>query len=238
MAAFGLSFVAGGLSTLSPCVLPLLPILLGAAMAAHRHAPLALASGVCLSFTLVGTLIASLGLALGIDHGQLRYVAAILLLGWGTILLSAWLQARLAGALSGLSGAYQTRLAYFAFDSLTGQFLLGLLLGLAWSPCVGPTLGAAATLASQGQDLPLVASMMAAFGLGAGLPLAGLGLMSRQTLQRTRGRLLAAGEFGKKLLGGIMLTLGAMILGGADKSLETFLLRAAPHWLLQLTTSY
>lgn len=238
LASFGLSFAAGGLSILSPCVLPLMPILLGAALAAHRLGPLALASGVCLSFTLVGTLIASLGLVFGIDQGHLRSFAAILLLGWGAVLLSARLQAGFAIAASSLSGAGQTWIAHLTFDGLPGQFLLGLLLGLAWSPCVGPTLGAAVTLASQGQSLPLVALMMASFGLGAGLPLAGLGLLSRQAAIRTRSRLLVVGELGKRVLGGIMLTLGTLILSGVDKSLETLLLQAAPSWLLQLTTSF
>ena len=65
VATFGLAFAAGGLSTLSPCVLPLIPILLGTAIAAHRLGPFALAGGLALSFTLVGVLIASVGVALG-----------------------------------------------------------------------------------------------------------------------------------------------------------------------------
>jgi hypothetical protein len=78
---------------------------------------------------------------------------------------------------------------------------------------------------------------MALFGLGAGLPLVALGLLSRQAMLRLRGRLLAAGRIGKQALGGAMMVLGAAILTGGDKLFEAWVLRAAPTWLVELTTS-
>ncbi|MHB9117181.1 MAG: cytochrome c biogenesis CcdA family protein [Burkholderiales bacterium] len=235
--SYGLALGAGALSTLSPCVLPLVPILIGTAFNAHRLGPFALAAGVALSFTLVGVFVASLGASLGIDPGVFRQGAAVLLLVFGTILLSARLQERFALAASGVSGVGQSLLSRLSFDSLLGQLLLGLLLGVVWSPCVGPTLGAAVTLASQGQSLAQVALLMAFFGIGAGTPLVGLGLLSRQAVGRVRGKLLAAGRVGKYVLGGIMLLLGGMILSGLDKNFETWVLQAAPDWLVSLTTS-
>ena len=68
-----------------------------------------------------------------------------------------------------------------ACSGLAGQFAVGLLLGAVWSPCVGPTLGAASLLASQGKDLPQVALTMVVFGIGAAVPLILLGLLSRAT---------------------------------------------------------
>ncbi|MFA5083449.1 MAG: cytochrome c biogenesis protein CcdA, partial [Hydrogenophilaceae bacterium] len=147
------------------------------------------------------------------------------------------LQERFALATSGLSGAGQNLLARVSLDGLSGQFILGLLLGVVWSPCVGPTLGAAITLASQGQDLARVTVAMALFGLGAGLPLVLIGLVSRQALGKVRGRLLSAGKLGKQVLGGVMLALGLLILSGADKLFETWVLQVAPEWLVNLTTS-
>lgn len=237
LSIYGLSLAAGGLSTLSPCVLPLLPILLGSAATAHRRGPFALAAGLMLSFTVVGVFIASLGAAIGIDQGLFRDIAAVVLLGLGLVLLSTRLQESFAAAASGVSGAGQAMLSRVTLDGLAGQFVLGLLLGLVWSPCVGPTLGAAITLASQGESLAQVAIVMALFGLGAGLPLILLGCASREAMQRMRGRLMAAGRFGKQALGGVMLILGAAIISGTDKLFEAWLLRAAPDWLLRLTTS-
>lgn len=237
LTAYGLSFVAGGLSTLSPCVLPLVPILLGAAVAAHRFGPYALAAGLTLSFTAVGVFIASLGAALGLDPALFRTVAAVLLIAFGFLLLSTRLQEQFAVATSGVSGAGQGLLAKLTLDGLPGQFVLGLLLGIVWSPCVGPTLGAAVTLASQGQSLAQVTLLMALFGLGAGLPLVALGLISRQAMTRVRSRLLTTGKFGKQALGGIMLVVGAAIITGGDKLFETWMLQVAPAWLVGLTTS-
>ena len=67
MGALGLALLAGILSTLSPCVLPLLPIVLGAALTEHRFGPLALAAGVALSFVVVGLFVATVGFAIGLD---------------------------------------------------------------------------------------------------------------------------------------------------------------------------
>lgn len=233
---YGIAFAAGGLSTLSPCVLPLVPILIGSALAAHRLGAWALAAGLALSFTLVGALLAGLGASIGLEPEIFRTFAAVLLLGFGVLLLSVQLQERFTLAASGLSGTGQQMLAGISATGLSGQFVLGLVLGVVWSPCVGPTLGAAITLASQGERLTQVALVMALFGLGAGLPLVALGALSRQAIGRFRGRLLAAGRHGRKLLGAMLLILGIFILTGADKRVESWVLDVAPAWLTQLGT--
>lgn len=235
--SYGLSLAAGTLSTLSPCVLPLVPILVGSALMTHRFGPHALATGLALSFTLVGVFIVGLGTAVGLDQEVFRNVAAVLLIGFGMVLVSLALQARFAVMASRLSGSGQSLVNRISGESLGGQFSLGMLLGVVWSPCVGPTLGATITLASQGQDLAHVALMMALFGLGAGIPLILLGMLSRQAMTRFRDKLLSAGRTGKGLLGGVLLGMGLLILTGADKSFESMILRLSPDWLVQLTSS-
>ena len=115
--------------------------------------------------------------------------------------------------------------------------MIGLLLGIVWSPCVGPTLGAAIALASQGQQLAEVTLVMALFSLGAGIPLIVLGTLSREAMLRIRGKLMNAGKHGKQILGVLLLVLGLFILTGVDKQLETWVLDHAPAWLTQLGTS-
>lgn len=233
---YGLSLAAGSLSTLSPCVLPLLPILVGSALLTHRFGPHALATGLALSFTLVGVFIVGLGTAAGLDQELFRRIGAVLLLGFGTVLLSPRLQARFAVAVSGFGAPGQSLMNRISGDSLGGQFALGMLLGVVWSPCVGPTLGATITLASQGEDLAHVTLMMALFGLGAGIPLVLLGLLSRQAMARFRDRLLTAGKAGKAVLGAVLLLMGVLILSGGDKAFESFVLGISPDWLVALTT--
>ena len=239
MTALILAFAAGLLSILSPCVPPLVPIVLGAAVTAHPLGALALVAGLALSFTGLGLLLALVGFSLGIDAGLFRFAAAAIMVALGAILLIPPWQARLAAAGGPVSGwADRHFSSSFASPGLPGQFAIGLLLGAVWSPCVGPTLGAASLLASQGQDLLRVTLTMAVFGVGAALPLVLLGLLSRAALVRVRSSLMSAGKFGKGLLGASFIVIGLAIVSGADKRAEAALVNASPQWLTDLTTHF
>ena len=236
--ALGLAFLAGVLTVLSPCVLPLLPIVLGAAASQHRLGPLALAGGLALSFTAIGLFVATIGFAMGLDTGVFPTVSAVLLIGVGLVLLMPRLQEQFALAaapVSNWAGGYADN---FTPGDLAGQFGLGLLLGAVWSPCVGPTLGAASVLAAKGENLPQVALTMLAFGIGAALPLLLLGMLSREAMMRWRGRLMETGKAGKTVLGLVLVAVGLFVATGLDKRLETILVEASPDWLTQLTTRF
>lgn len=234
--SFFFAFLAGVLSTLSPCVLPILPIILSAATNQHRLGPITLASGLTLSFAVIGTALASLGSQIDFAQDNFRTFAAILMGIIGIVLISGSLQERLSMALSGISGVGNTLLSKVRINGLLGQFLIGALLGLVWTPCVGPTLGAAITLASQGKDLEKIIFVMLIFGIGAGLPLAILGVLSRTALQKVKGGLGQASILGKKFLGGFLILVGALVFSGLDKSIEAFLVKISPDWLTDLTT--
>ena len=106
-------------------------------------------------------------------------------------------QAQFALATSPMATWIEQRTGGFPTSGLGGQFGVGLLLGILWSPCVGPTLGAASLLAAHGRDLGSVALTMLAFGIGTALPLLLLGILSRDALSRWRNRMLSAGKGGK-----------------------------------------
>jgi cytochrome c biogenesis protein CcdA len=238
LGSYGFGFLAGVLSILSPCVLPLVPIVLGGAVATHRLGAVALAVGLALSFTVVGMFIATVGFAIGLDADWFRKLAAILLVLLGVVLVSGTLQQRFAAATSSLSTLGDRLIARLRLDGLTGQFSVGLLLGLVWAPCAGPTLGAAATLASQGRQLAQVAGVMALFGIGAALPLVVLGHSSRTAMMRARNTLLSAGVVGKYLLGGLLIAVGVLILTGMAKVIEAWLVAISPEWLTRVTTRF
>jgi len=238
IATIGLAFLAGVLSVLSPCVLPLLPIVLGTAQSEHRLGPVALASGLAVSFTLIGLFVATIGFAIGLDTDVFRAISALLLITVGVVLLVPRLQQQVAIAAGPMGSWVDDRLGGFSATSLWGQFGLGVLLGAVWVPCVGPTLGAASLLAAKGDNLGQVALTMLAFGVGAALPLIVLGFVSREAMMRWRGRLLEAGKGGKILLGVLLIAVGLLVATGADKRLEVWLLDASPQWLTDLTTRY
>ena len=238
MTALLLAFAAGLLSTLSPCVLPILPMVLGAAASEARLGPVALAAGLALSFVVIGLFVATIGFSIGLDGGVFRSVAAVIMAVIGVVLLAPPLQARLALAGGPLANWTENRFGGFSTGGVKGQFLVGLLLGAVWSPCVGPTLGAASVLAAQGRDLPQVALTMILFGLGAALPLLILGTLSRETLMRARDKMLAGGGRAKAALGLVLVFVGVSILSGFDKKLEALAVAASPDWLTQLTTRF
>ena len=238
LGSYGLGLLAGISSTLSPCVLPLLPIIFGSAVAAHRFGALALAGGLTLSFVGIGLFVATIGFSLGLDGEVFRLIGACLLLAVGVVLLSEAFQNRLALAASPFASGAQGLIDRINPVGLQGQFLLGLLLGVVWSPCVGPTLGAAATLASQRQSLVQVSAIMIIFGLGAALPMLLIGTLSREVMMGWRGRMAQAGKAGKRVLGALMVMLAIFILTGIDRRIETFLVVWSPAWLTDLTTFF
>lgn len=234
----GLAFLAGVLSILSPCVLPLLPIVLGAAASEHRLGPASLASGVASSFVAIGLFVAVIGFGIGLDGEWFRLGAAVLMVLFGIVLTWPSLQVRLAAAGGPVSDWVDRRFGGVSGGGLRGQFGLGLLLGAVWSPCVGPTLGAASVLAAQGRDLGHVGLVMALFGLGAGLPLVVLGTVSRRASMRWRDRLLSGGKWAKMALGAALAAVGLLIVTHLDKPLEAALVAASPAWLTELTTRF
>ena len=238
MGSIAFAFIAGLLSTLSPCVLPLLPIVVGAATSEHRLGPASLATGLTLSFVAFGLLIATLGFAIGLEPEVFRSVAAMLLILLGAVLLMPRLQARFASSAGPISDWAQSHAGGIAGHGWQGQFVVGLLLGATWSPCVGPTLGAASVLASRAENLAGVTLIMIAFSTGAAVPLLVIGLISREALANWRSRLLAAGSGGKIALGVALLAVGGLVLTGFDQRLEALLVAVSPAWLTALTTRF
>lgn len=223
------ALLAGVFSTLSPCVLPLIPVLLAGALNSHRLGPVALASGLALSFAGLGVLLASAGFALGLDGALIRQGAAVVMVAFGTILLAPPLTRAFAAAASMAGGG--SLLARLPGDGLAGQFLLGLVLGAVWSPCTGPTLGAAIGLAGSRSTVAGAALVMAIFAIGAALPVLALAY----GLSSWKAALGSIARRGKPILGGALLVVGLLVLTGADKAIEAVLVDIMPDWLVALT---
>ncbi|TAJ22059.1 MAG: cytochrome c biogenesis protein CcdA [Rugosibacter sp.] len=232
LTAIPLAFFAGMFGVLSPCVWPLVPIVMGSAASGGRFGPYALAVGLSLSFAIAGTLLSWLLLSVGLDPELFRYLAAALLVVVALTLINKaigdWLTLRLSRLASRFNVGTNSELGW------TGQFFVGLLLGLVWLPCVGPTLGAAIALASMGQNLVTAFIVMLAFGVGTASVLLLAGQLSGSLLSRLRPGLLRGGSGGKKLLGWVLLLLGVLVLTGGDKLLEAWAVSWLPEWASQI----
>ncbi len=233
-----LAFLAGTLSILSPCVLPILPIVLGTAVSNNKLGPVALAGGLSISYVAIGLFVATVGFSIGLNADVFRYAAAALIVVMGAILLLPALQVRLATASGPIANWTDQHFGNKRGSGLSGQFWVGVLLGAVWSPCVGPTLGAASLLAAQGRDLWRVAITMLAFGIGAALPLLALGMVSREAMMRWRNHILSAGQGMKVGFGFLLVVIGVLVLSGLDKSAETAIVNASPEWLTDFATRF
>lgn len=233
LAAVPLALVAGVFGVLSPCVWPLVPVVTSSAATSGRRGPLYLALGLSLSFALAGTFLTLLLVNTGLDPELFRYLAAVLLIVVGAILVvrrfSDWTTLRL----SGLSARFNIGAGRGA-STAGGQFGVGALLGIVWLPCVGPTLGAAIALASMGQSMGTAFVVMLAYGIGTAGVLLLAGIASDRVLARWRPMLLRSGGRGKKLLGGTLLALGVLVLTGVDKYLEALAVSLVPAWVFNL----
>jgi cytochrome c biogenesis protein CcdA len=232
------AFVAGVLTALSPCVLPILPIVLGAAASERKYGPAALAAGLAISFVAIGLFVATIGYSVGLTTELFRQIAAALMILLGAILLLPNLQARLAMANGPIANWTDRRFGTQRDGGYAGQFSVGLILGAVWSPCVGPTLGAASLMAAQRNALPEVGATMALFAIGATFPLLALGRLSSRISANSRGSLLALGHRGKIALGAVAGATGLLIMTGFERPLESFLVAVSPPWLTRLTTSF
>ena len=231
------AYAAGVLTILSPCVLPLVPIVLGSAAQGHRWGPLALMGGLVVSFTLTGFALAALGTSSGIDSEIVRLIGAIMLLLIGLVLIVPKAQDLLGRMTSPLAAWAGGRQAGFERFGVAGQAAIGSLLGLVWSPCIGPTLGAATVLAAQRHNLTEAAVVMAAFGIGIATALLAISLAARSALSRWRARIMEAAENAKKVLGALVVAVSLMIITGLDRILEGVLVEISPQWLTDLTTA-
>lgn len=232
-----LGYLAGLLTLINPCVLPVLPIVLATALQAGRAGPAMVAAGMSLSFVVLGLAVTAFGYALGVTPETIADAGSVLMIGFGLVLLVPRLSAGFAGATAGLSSAADARFDTIERDRLGGQFAAGLLLGAVWTPCVGPTLGGAIALASRGQALGHAAAIMAAFALGVSTVIVALGYGARSVIRRRQAWMRALATRARPLMGLVFIAVGAGLLLRLNHLLEAWALQILPAWLVDLSVS-
>jgi cytochrome c-type biogenesis protein len=181
-----LAVVAGLLTVAAPCVLPMLPVVLGASVGqTSRARPAFIAAGFALAFAAVALLFSVFTSVLGLSQDTLRQAAIVMLLAFGLLMLWPqpfyWLTARMNGMLDRVNG-----LGSRAGNGNLGGLVLGLTLGALWTPCAGPVLGSILTLIATSPDIGQAALLLACYAAGAALPMLAIAYGGQYATTRVR----------------------------------------------------
>lgn len=180
-----LALLAGVVTVAAPCTLPMLPILLGASVGqTGRIRPAMIAFGFVISFSAAALLLSAITRVFDFDPNVLRTGAAILLLGFGLLMIwpapFEWLSIRLNGWLNlGAAGGAQR-------EGALGGLILGTTLGLVWTPCAGPVLGSILTLVATSKNLAWAGTLLIAYAIGAAIPMLAIAYGGQAATTRVR----------------------------------------------------
>ncbi len=231
------AYLAGLLTLINPCVLPVLPIVIGSALGQHRLGPVAMAAGMSVSFVILGLFVAAFGQVLGLTEERLNMIAAIGMMLFGAALLLPQAGVVFQTATAGLAARADARIDQIRNHGLMGQVLGGALLGAAWSPCIGPTLGGAIALASSGESLFQAGTIMLSFSFGVATLILALGYGARDLLMRNRARAQALAIGARPVIGIIFILVGIALISGLVQYLEFLAVQYLPVWLQDLSVS-
>lgn len=231
-----LSFFAGNISVLSPCVFPAIPFLVGSAFQEHKLGPVAISLGLITSFVLSTIVFVVLGSALGIEQSSAQKFGAFLLILMGVVYLIPGSQRLMERTFSKFANIGNNIINSSKASGLVGQFIVGLLIGAVWSPCIGPAYGSALALAAtSGGRLSGIISIVT-FGIGITTPILIIAYgLRKYTLKKEM--ISKVSYYMKYVFGVAMIGLGVAILFGLDKTFEEVAVNSMPTWLLKFITS-
>jgi cytochrome c biogenesis protein CcdA/thiol-disulfide isomerase/thioredoxin len=233
----GFAFLSGVITILSPCILPVLPIVLSGGVGGGKARPFGVLAGFVVSFTAFTLTLSAIVQALGIPVDALRIVAVVLIILFGVVMLVPWLSvrfelltSRIARRTSGSGGAPGAPRR----NGFWSGVVVGLSLGLIWTPCVGPIMASVISLAlTQHVDGGSV-SITLAYTLGTSIPMLGVMLGGRALLNRVPALTRNSGNI-QKGFGVLMIVMGVAIGLGWDRQFQTFILSTLPGYGTGLT---
>ncbi len=229
MTLFLFAFLAGIVTIAGPCILPLLPIILGTStVRAHKSRPLFIILGFILSFSVLAVAFGLFGTVLGIKPDTFRTIAAIVIGLFGVVMLFPKLQEAIFVKIQPILHRASPK-PDLADTGLWSGFLLGVSLGAVWSPCAGPVLGSILTLVASKQDLLQAGSLLFAYALGAGVPMLLIAYGGQAAAIHARS-LAKYGAAIQRVFGVLIILVAIGLLTGVDRDVQAWLITNAP-WL-------
>lgn len=214
-------FLAGIVTIMKPCCLPLVPVIFSGS-GGHRLRPLAIVSGLTVSFTTMGVLVSAFGATFSGYTDYLRNIAILFIISMGVVLFDDDVNMefmKISGSITqslrgiGLFKGFSSRMPQ---GSILSGFFLGLSLGVLWIPCVGPILGAVLAIAASVGNMTYGAWLLFIYSIGMSLPMLSIAYYGKKVTNRYKW-FSRNGELLKKLSGLVLISVGIMLLFGLDK---------------------
>jgi cytochrome c biogenesis protein CcdA len=228
------AFLAGIITVLSPCILPILPIILTSSIGGlntGKSRPMGVVIGFILSFTFFTLFLSTIVKLSGIPAETLRFISVIVVAGFGFSLLISQFQVLVERLFSKLAGSVPTGQNRTGFG---GGLLIGFSVGLLWTPCVGPILASVISLAITGTVTLDAFFITLAYSLGTAIPMFLIMLGGQNALRRLPW-LLSNLEHIQKLFGILMILTAIGIFFNVDRRFQTFVLNTFPQYGSGLT---
>lgn len=225
------AFLAGIVTVLSPCILPLLPIILSSSDGKDTRKPLGVVLGFVASFTFFTLFLSTIVRISGIPADWLRLISVIVLAVFGASLLIPGLQTQIEiffSRFANLGSSGQNR------NGFIGGLIVGFSLGLLWTPCVGPILASVISLAITGTVTAEAVIITFAYATGTSIPMFLIMLAGSTALQRVPWLLRNTGKI-QKAFGVLMLVTALGIFFNIDRAFQAYILETFPNYAQSLT---
>jgi cytochrome c biogenesis protein CcdA len=159
------------------------------------------------------------------------------MVGFGLVMLVPAFSARFSTVTAGFAAQADAQIDETSDAGLGGQCLSGALLGAVWSPCIGPTLGAAIALASTGENLGRAGAIMAAFAIGVSTLILALAYGAKSAIRRRQTLLRALADRAKPVMGATFIAVGLALWFGLHHLIDRWLIENLPSWLIDFSVS-
>ncbi len=221
MTTYLFAFIAGIITILSPCIFPVIPIILFSSVGKSKLKPIWVTLGLVISFTIFGIIFGFLGSIFGVRRETARLIGIIIILILGTLFLFPVLLEKLTQIFSKIK--LTKNLKQPKQDRWWKNLILGLALGLAWTPCAGPVLGTILSLTLLEGNVSYSSILMLIYGLGLAIPLLIIGYLSN-ILSNQINWLKKHLPLIQKIAGGVIIIIGILMLLEIDYDIQRLLL--------------
>lgn len=228
------AFLAGIVTILSPCILPILPIILTSTLGGRDIGyarPFGVVVGFIGSFTFFTLFLSAIVQVSGIPADALRMISTVVVAGFGISLLFPQFQLLVEKLFSNLIMFMPKHQNKTGFG---GGLLIGLSIGLLWTPCVGPILASVITLAISGSVTLDAAFITLSYSVGTAIPMLFIMLGGQHVLGRVPYLLTHLSQI-QKIFGVLMILTAIAIVFNIDRKFQTFILETFPTYVNGIT---